>query len=220
MAFDLHSTWSALPALIGAARMTLGVSLAAMALGLAGAIALTFLEARAGSLGTRLLHGMQSLVFGMPPLVMILMAYYVLPAAGIDLGALGAGIAALSIFSAFFLKEALRGAFQAIPGGLIEAAEALGLKSPVIWFKLRIPLILRGMIPALVNEATLVVKATALLSAITVTDVMRSAQQIYAANYRPIETLLAAALVYAAINLTIAFLGARLEARFRLADRP
>jgi His/Glu/Gln/Arg/opine family amino acid ABC transporter permease subunit len=216
MSFDYDVILTTLPVLVRATGVTIGVSLAAMACGVAGAIALMIAESQGGSVVRRLLRPIQSLVFGTPPLVMIFSAYYLLPRIGLDLGAWGAGIAALATFSSFFLKEALRGALEALPRGLIEAAISLGLRSPTVWLKIKLPLILRSMVPPLINELTLIVKATALLSAITVTDVMRTAQQIYASNYRPLETLLAAAIVYAVINLSISLLGTILEARFRI----
>ena len=66
--------------------------------------------------------------------------------------------------------------------------------------------------PPLVNEFTILLKATALLSVITLTHLMRTAQQIYAVNYQPFETLLAAATIYVAINLVASRIGARFEA--------
>lgn len=219
MNFQFDIIVSSLPRLVEAAGTTVTVAVLSMVCGLAAAIGLMILESQAGHFVSRLLALLQSLIFGTPPLVLILCAYYLPPALGFDLGAAGSGIAALATFSAFFIKEALRGAMLSIPHGLIEAARALGLKGPAIWSRIILPLILRSMIPPLVNEFTLVVKATALLSVVTVTDVMRTAQQIYATNYRPIETLLAAAIVYAAINLSASFIGSRLEAHFGLEMR-
>jgi polar amino acid transport system permease protein len=207
---------SSLPRLAEAAGVTIFVAVASMLVGLLAAIGLMVLEASAGRVVSKLIAIVQSVVFGIPPLVLILCAYYLPPAIGIDLGGYGSGIAALATFSAFFLKEALRGSYASIPSGLIEAARSLGLKGVAIWMRIVVPLMLRSMVPPLINEFTLLVKATALLSAVTVTDVMRTAQQIYAVNYRPIETLLAAALIYAAINLSAAFAGRYLEARFKL----
>jgi len=66
----------------------------------------------------------------------------------------------------------------------------------------------------LVNEATIVVKGTALLSVITVVDVLRTAQQIASASYRPFETQIAAALIFLVINLAISLAGKAAETRF------
>jgi polar amino acid transport system permease protein len=58
------------------------------------------------------------------------------------------------------------------------------------------------------------VKGTALLSVITVVDVLRTAQQIASATYRPFETQVAAALTFLIINLAISLAGKAAEARF------
>ncbi len=82
-----------------------------------------------------------------------------------------------------------------------------------------LPQILRVSIGPLVNEFTILLKATALLSVITVTDMMRTAQQIYAVNYRPFETLLAAATIYVALNLLASRVGGALQSLARDGSR-
>ena len=71
--------------------------------------------------------------------------------------------------------------------------------------------------PVLINEATIVVKGTALLSVITVVDVLRTAQQIASANYRPFETMIGSALVFLVINLIISLSGRVAESCFAAA---
>lgn len=73
------------------------------------------------------------------------------------------------------------------------------------------------MVPVLINEATIVVKGTALLSVITVIEVLRTAQQIAASSFRPFETLVGAALIFLLLNLVISLAGKVAEARFSLA---
>jgi polar amino acid transport system permease protein/cystine transport system permease protein len=68
--------------------------------------------------------------------------------------------------------------------------------------------------PPLVNELTTIVKGTALLSVITVVEVLRTAQQVANASFRPLETLLAAAVILFAVNFVISQSGRALETRF------
>jgi polar amino acid transport system permease protein len=77
-----------------------------------------------------------------------------------------------------------------------------------------LPQLFRRIVPVLINEATIVVKGTALLSVITVVEVLRRAQQIASTSYQPFETMIGAALVFLVINLLISLSGKVAEARF------
>ncbi len=158
-----------------------------------------------------------SFVRGTPLLIQIFIAYYVLPAVGLDLSPEVAGVAAITFNSMVFVSETMRGGLSTIDPGQIEASTALGLKPRAIWQKVVLPQLFRRIVPVLVNEATIVVKGTALLSVITVVEVLRTAQQMASASYRPFETLVGAALIFLVLNLVISLAGKVAEARFALA---
>lgn len=213
MGFDGSAYLSALPKLAAVCWISLSITLAAMALALCGAIALTVLRALKWPALSLLIAALRSLVFGVPMLVLILLAYYGLPALGLNLDPVAAGTLAIATTSAFFMSEIFRGALSTIPAGQMEAGAALGLGPVCVWLRLLLPQVLRRSVAPLVGEFTILLKATALLSVITVADIMRTAQQIYAVNYRPFETLLAAASIYVAINLAASRLGSLAESR-------
>lgn len=155
-----------------------------------------------------------SFVRGTPLLIQIFICYYALPALGLDLSPVAAGILAITFNSMVFVSESMRGGLASLDPGQVEAATALGLRPAVIWGRIVLPQLVRRILPVLINEATIVVKGTALLSVITVVDVLRRAQQIASSSYRPFETLVAAALVFLAINVVISAAGKLAEARF------
>lgn len=212
MAFDGSAYLAALPKLLAVSWISIAITLGAMALALCGGIALTLLRALKWRPLSLFIAALRSVVFGVPLLVLILIAYYVLPAIGLNLSPIAAGTLALAICSAFFMSEIFRGALTVVPAGQVEAGAALGLGPVCIWCRVLLPQMLRVSIGPLVNEFTILLKATALLSVITVTDMMRTAQQIYAVTYQPFETLLAAATIYVAINLAASHVGARFRA--------
>lgn len=213
MGFDLAYVASAFPRLLSAALLTLEIAFAATFLGLLGGTLLTMVRALKLRALNALIAALISFIFGTPLLVLIFIAYYVLPAIGLNLTPHVAGILAISLSSSVFISEIMRGGLATIQTGQIEAASALGLNPLAIWLRVVLPQLIRRIIPNLVNEFTLIVKGTALLSAITITDLFRTAQQIYASNYRPFETLLAASAIYIAINLSASKIGDRFEAR-------
>ena len=219
MSFDAAAFATALPKLVAMSRVSLGIALMAMVLALTGGAALTILRALKWTPLSALLAVARSVIFGTPLLVLVLIAYYVLPAIGVNLTPVSAGTLAIGTSSAFFVSEIFRGGLATIPAGQVEAAAALSLGAPCIWLRVILPQVFRISVPALVNEFTILFKATALLSAITVTDILRTAQQIYAVNYRPFETLLAAACVYVAISLVASRLASLAERRNALLTR-
>lgn len=205
---------SALADILPAALINLQLAALAFVFALIGGTALTLvrsLKIRAVNWG---IAGVISFIRGTPLMVQIFLFYYALPAAGIDLGPMTAGVAAIAFNSAVFVTEIQRGGLASIDPGQIEAATALGLRPRPIWARVILPQLFRTTLPMLMNEASVVVKGTALLSIITVVEMLRTAQQIGAASFSPFEPLVAAALFFLAINLALGAGAAALEARF------
>nr|WP_315838600.1 amino acid ABC transporter permease [Bradyrhizobium prioritasuperba] len=197
-----------------AAAVNIRLALLIMLLALALGTALTILRSRKIAAVNAFIAVVISFVRGTPLLIQIFIAYYVLPAVGLDLSPQVAGVSAIAFNSMVFVSESMRGGLATIDSGQIEAATALGLPPRAIWFKVVLPQLFRRIVPVLINEATIVVKGTALLSVITVVEVLRTAQQIASASYRPFETLIGAALMFLAINLVISLSGRVAESRF------
>lgn len=214
MGFSFSHLTSVFPQLMSAALVNIKLALIIAALGLILGTSLTVLRSFKIRPVNAVVAVIISFVRGTPLLIQIFIAYYVLPAVGLDLSPNAAGIAAISFNSMVFVSETLRGSLATIDPGQIEASTALGLKPRVIWIKVILPQLLRNAVPVLINEATIVVKGTALLSVITVVDVLRTAQQIASASFRPFETLVGAAIIFLVLNLAISLGGKIVEARY------
>ncbi|MDQ0469414.1 amino acid ABC transporter permease [Labrys wisconsinensis] len=213
MSFQVATLMSVLPALIEAALVNLRLAAIVVVLAVLGGTGLTVLRAMKIGVVNGLIGVMISFIRGTPLLIQIFIFYYVAPAFGLDLRPEVAGVAALSLNSAIFITEIMRAGLQSIPPGQVEAASALALSRRAIWLAVVLPQLFRRILPVLVNEVTIIVKGTALLSVITVVDVLRTAQQIASASYRPFETLVGAALCFLAINLAVMAAGRLLERR-------
>ena len=161
-----------------------------------------------------------SFIRGTPALVQILVFYYALaPLTGINIGPFTAGIMAVGFNSGAYIAEILRGGLSRIPKGQREAAESLGLPRIKIWFKVILPQVFHSVIPLLVNEFTMVIKITPLLSTITVVELTSASQMLYNETFRPVEVLTLAAVIYFIICFSISQLGEHLKRRsqkFRL----
>ena len=216
MHFDWSSVLSALPVLAWAARVTVAVAVLSFALSLVVGTALTLLRRLDWAPLTAVIALYISFVRGTPSLIQIFLVYYVLPLVGIDLPAFTAGVVALGLNSSAFMAEIVRAGLTTVPHGQFEAGRSLGLKPTVLYGRVLLPQIFAAMLPNLINEFTIVLKGTALVSLITVVEVTRTAQQIMNENYRPIETFLAAAIVYFVLNFTASRGVGLIERRVRL----
>ncbi|QJP16140.1 amino acid ABC transporter permease [Starkeya sp. ORNL1] len=217
MKFNFDYLLSILPRLIEASSVNIRLAFFIMVLSLLFGTGFTILRALKLPVVNEIIAVIISFVRGTPLLIQIFIAYYVLPAVGLDLSPEVAGVAAITFNSMVFVSETMRGGLSTIDPGQIEASTALGLKPRAIWQKVVLPQLFRRIVPVLVNEATIVVKGTALLSVITVVEVLRTAQQMASASYRPFETLVGAALIFLVLNLVISLAGKVAEARFALA---
>lgn len=155
-----------------------------------------------------------SFIRGTPALVQILIFYYALaPITGINVSPFTAGIMAVGFNSGAYVAEILKGGLSRIPHGQWEAASALGLPRYLVWFKVILPQVFNSVIPLLVNEFSMVIKITPLLSTITLVELTRSSQMLYNETFRPVEVLLIAALFYFIINFSIGQFGEYLQRR-------
>lgn len=215
MDFSPYALLDALPALARSVWLNLALAAMAMALALIGATVLTVFRSFKQRWTNLAIDTVVSFIRGTPVLIQIFLFYYGLPALGIQLAPVTAGILALSFNSAIFIAEIMRGGLASMDPGPIEAGIALGLRPCVIWRKIVLPQLYLRILPPLISEATILVKGTALLSVITVVELFRTAQQIAATTFRPFETMIAAALVVLSVNLIISRFGHLVEVKLR-----
>jgi putative lysine/arginine/ornithine/histidine/octopine transport system permease protein len=104
--------------------------------------------------------------------------------------------ATMTLHTAAYIAEILRGAIQAIPPGEIEAARALGMSKPKTLFYIILPRASRIGLPAYSNEVILMLKASALASTVTLLELTGMARTIIARTYLPVEIFFAAGLFY------------------------
>jgi polar amino acid transport system permease protein len=111
----------------------------------------------------------------------------------------------------------VRGALAAHDRGQLEAARSLGLGRMQALLTVEVPQAFRQMLPTLVNELIELIKLTALVSLITLSDPTFRAKQISQLTYQPAAIYTSLLLVYFAIGYPIALLGRRVERRFGVA---
>lgn len=112
-------------------------------------------------------------------------------------------ILALALNTAAYTAEIIRGAILAVPAQEVEAARAMGMSRFTVMRRIMVPHALRISIPAYANEVILLLKGSALVSAISVMDIAGQAHRLYSRTYAPFEPLIAAGLVYLTLTFAI-----------------
>ncbi len=204
-----------MPLLLRAALATIGVSLTGLFIGFFVAVGVCAARL-SGNRAARRFGGAYVFFFrGVPMLVQLLLVYYLLPFAGINVSPLVAAVSAVSLCSASYIAEILRGGFLSIPPGHIEAARMLGLSPVDTLRRILVPQAFRLTLPSLVNEMVLLIKASSLISVVGVAELTRTAQNIAASTYRPLEAYLAAGLIYFVICGALALIAHAAEYRLK-----
>ena len=123
-------------------------------------------------------------------------------------------VIALSVNMGAYTSEVLRAALLAVPRGEREAAAALGLARGASFRLIVLPRAIRIGLPALTNEVLVQLKATSLVSTITVLDLTGKARRLAAASFSPVP-LIEAGAIYAVLALLIGGVAQLLERRLR-----
>ena len=126
-----------------------------------------------------------------------------------------AACTALALQSSGYLAETFRGGIEAIPKGQREAALAVGMSPLLVFRRIILPQVLLSSAPAIVNQFTVIVKSSTLVSVITVQDLMFQSQKIVNIAYEPIEILTATAALYIAFIYVVSMIGKMLADRLR-----
>ncbi len=148
---------------------------------------------------------------GTPVLVLVLASYYVPGTIGIDLTPFEAGVFALAVFCSSHVGEIVRGALQSIPTGQTEAAKAIGLTFRQTFAYVLGPQALRQILPAWVNTAAEMVKASTLLSIIGVGELLLRTQELISRTFLSLEFYFFAGFLYFVVNYGIERLGRYVE---------
>jgi polar amino acid transport system permease protein len=206
-----------LPALLKGLRFTLEAtffgSLIAFVLGLLWAVA-RLSEVPVASQAVRLLV---EFLRGTPLLIQLYFLFYIFPTYGVTLPALQTGILGLGLYYSAYASEVYRAGIESVPRGQWEAALALGLPLSRMWGRIVVPQAMRFATPVLGNFVISMFKESAILSTITVLEVIGQANILGAETARYIEPFTMAGLLFLAISYPAARLVRLMEARLSAA---
>lgn len=154
---------------------------------------------------------------GTPLMVQLMFIFYGLPMIGVtfpsvsfipDFDRFAAGIVAMSLNSCAYVAEIIRSGIQAVDGGQMEAARSLGFTRGQAMRMVVLPQAVKNILPALGNEFVTIIKESSIVSVIGIADLMYRTNGVKAKNYKTLECLFIAAMIY----FIMTFIGGRLIA--------
>lgn len=151
---------------------------------------------------------------GTSALVQLFWAYFALPMLGVELSAMATGIWVLGLNIGAYGAEVVRGAIQAVPQEQREAAIALNFTPRQTLWRIIIPQAIPAMLPPFGNLLIELLKSTALVSMITLSELTFQGQMLRASTLRSAEIFALVLVLYFLLAQIIAFIIRRLERKF------
>ncbi|PSW03735.1 arginine ABC transporter permease ArtQ [Photobacterium lipolyticum] len=145
---------------------------------------------------------------GLPELLVVLFIFFgsgqiffMITGDYVEISPFLSGVIALSLIFASYAAQTLRGALKAVSNGQREAASALGISRFHGFTRIVLPQAIRHALPGLTNQWLVLLKDTALVSLIGVTDLLKQAQLTSAATHESFTWYASAAAIYLIITL-------------------
>lgn len=170
--------------------------------------------------------GYVTLFRGVPPLVLLYLVYFGLPAWASQAGSpllikllspldnrLFAATLAFAVNAGAYTAEIIRASITSIHSEQMEAARSIGMTYPQAMRRIILPQALRVAFPPLCNEFIIVLKGTSLASVIGVTELMRNAQMVASATFLNLQAYLLAALFYVVMVILLQIASSAIERR-------
>lgn len=156
---------------------------------------------------------------GVPLLVQLFLIYLGLPQVGIIVPPVPAAIAALALVYGAYMTEIFRSGIQSIPAGQWEAADALGLPRLLTFRKVILPQAMRVIVPPTGNQFIAMLKDSSLVSVVGVWDIMFIARTQGRADFKILEMLITASVIYWMLSVLLEFVQQRIEAHYAKAHQ-
>jgi His/Glu/Gln/Arg/opine family amino acid ABC transporter permease subunit len=212
-----------LPRLLSGAWLTVQITVLSVTIGLVLATGLALLRLSRNPLVQVPTYAFIFFFRGTPLLVQLFLIYYGSGQFVPELRAVGlwglfreayfCGVLTLTLNTAAYTAEIIRGAIMGVPRGEIEAARACGMRRGLLYRRIILPKAARLAWPAYTNEVIFLLQATSLVSVITLMDITGVAGTIAERSFAFYEMYLTAAAMYLVLVYGVLFVFKRIENR-------
>ena len=171
-----------------------------------------------------------TIIRGVPDLVLMLLIFYslqiwlndltdALNLQQFNLNPFTSGVITLGFIYGAYFTETFRGAFLAVPRGQLEAARSFGMGPFLVFRRILFPQMMRYALPALANNWQVILKATALVSLIGLSDIIKATQDAGKGTFRTFYFSVIAAVVYLVLTTASNGVLVMLERRYAIGVR-
>jgi His/Glu/Gln/Arg/opine family amino acid ABC transporter permease subunit len=212
---DFSLMLSSVPRLCESLPVTLELFFTVVVAGLIIGVGLAFISTLQSRVVNSLIAGYIAIFRGTPALVQLFFVYYGL--GQFDFvresfiwpffrSPFPCAVIALGMNSGAYTANILIGALSAVPKGLVEGAQALGLSKTSTLLRIEAPLAVRIAMPAYANETILNLKATSLASTVTIMELTGTSRLLVSDTYAPYEIFLTAGFIYLIMTYIVAYI--------------
>jgi octopine/nopaline transport system permease protein/arginine/ornithine transport system permease protein len=221
-----------LPRLVAGLGLTIEITAISVAIGFCLALPLALLRLSRNPIFWMPVYGYIFYFRGTPLLVQLFLIYYGSGQFRPELEAIGlwwffrepyyCAVLTLTLNTAAYTAEIMRGAIQAVAHGEIEAARACGMSGALLYRRIVLPKAFRVGLPAYTNEIVFLFQATSLVSIISLLDLTGVARILISRSFAAYEIWIFTGALYLAVSYVIIWLFGLLEHRWsgHLRDRP
>ena len=196
-------TFYSLLSLLQGAAVTVALSLLGIVLGVPLGLGLALIRWTRVPVLARAVAAYVSVLRATPMVTLALLIFFALPNIGIPIDPIPGAILTLTLNTAAFNCEIWRAALLDFPKAQMEAAAASGMSGALSFRRIVFPQLWRTSLPSLVNEITLLIKASPAIAVLGVVDITRAAVRIGAETYEPLPPFLVATALYLAVVLLL-----------------
>jgi His/Glu/Gln/Arg/opine family amino acid ABC transporter permease subunit len=197
MNLDWNVVWTNRQALVEGVGLTIGLTVATMALAVPGGILLALMRLSSNKVLSNVSLWFVEFFRNLPLILVIYWAFYVMPIAfDVQFSALTTALVALVLNVSAYNAETFRAGINSIRKGQMEAALAMGMSRRQAMFKVVIPQAARRILPVVASTWISLFKDTSLVSVIAVGELAYTSMQIRAQTFRVLEMLTAMAALY------------------------
>jgi polar amino acid transport system permease protein len=212
--FDFQYALEILPLLLEGLVVTIQASLVGFALAAVIGLLLALGRRSENEFIAQPIGAVVEFIRSTPLLVQLFFFFYVLPNYGLRLPAFVIGTIALGLHYGTYTSEVYRAGIDAVDVGQWEAATALNFSPVRVWIGIILPQAIPPMFPALGNYLVAMFKESALLAAITVSELLQTGQSIGTRSFRYLEPITMVGALYFLISYPSSIVVRKLEARY------
>ncbi|MGN0696892.1 MAG: amino acid ABC transporter permease [Oscillospiraceae bacterium] len=159
-----------------------------------------------------------TVIRGTPVVVQLLIIYFVV-FGSVNINKLFVAVLAFGLNSGAYVAEIIRSGIMSIDNGQFEAGESQGFSYTQVMCYIILPQAFKNVLPALANEAIVLLKETSVAGYIAINDLTKGGDYIRSVTYQAFLPLVTVALIYLVMVMALSWLVSKLERRLALNDR-